>query len=203
MSTERNPENTRLKILKAAFEEMHQHGFQGMRVDRVLEKTGLKKGAMYHHFPSKQALGYAVLEELIEKRIQELWIDPLENYDDPLDGLYQLFDSIGQIWPDAFFYLGCPLNKLAQEMSPIDEGFRKRIEGFFQFWQNAAAEALQKGQEKGIVDASVNVQDSALFIIAVIEGILGMTKIQRDKAVYERGKRELKRYLESLRSTQA
>lgn len=29
-------------------------------VDRVLEKTSLKKGAMYHHFPSQQALGYAV-----------------------------------------------------------------------------------------------------------------------------------------------
>jgi len=199
MKTERNPENTRLRILRAAFQEMHKHGYQGMRIDQVLKSTGLKKGAMYHHFSSKQALGYAVLEELIQTRITELWIAPLKNLTDPLAGIHGLFVKLDEAWSDDFFYLGCPLNNLAQEMSPIDEGFRERIENFFLAWQAALSDALKKGQAQGIVDKAINTDDCALFILAAIEGGLGMTKNHRSKDVYYSCARELKRYLNALK----
>jgi len=199
MTAERNAESTRLKILIAAFHEMHRHGYQGMRVDQVLEKTGLKKGALYHHFAGKQALSYAVLEELIEKRVQELWIVPLQSFEDPLIGIQTLYERIGETWSDEFFFLGCPLNNLAQEMSPIDSGFRERIERFFQFWRDAFAKELERGQQLGIVAPEVDCKQSAMFIIAAMEGILGMTKNQRDKTLYINCGKELKRYLESLR----
>ncbi len=198
MTVERNPENTRLKILHAAFQEIHRNGYQGMRVDQVLKNTGLKKGALYHHFPSKQALGYAVLEELIERRISEQWIDPLQDFDDPLQGILTLFERLGDVWSDEFFFLGCPLNNLAQEMSPIDEGFRERIQNFFEKWRQAIVDALKKGQQRGVVDATINVEESALFIIAAVEGTLGMTKNRRDKEVYRCCVGELGRYLDTL-----
>ncbi len=199
MNKQRNPENTRMKILAAAFKEMHRHGYQGMRVDQVLKNTDLKKGALYHHFSSKQALGYAVLDELIAKRIEKLWIEPLESLSDPLVGIHALFQGVGNTWSDEFFTLGCPLNNLAQEMSPIDEGFREKIQKFFLRWRDALSGALKKGQEKGVVDKSISTDDSAMFILSVIEGGLGMTKNQQDKSIYYSCCRELKRYLESLR----
>ena len=199
MTTERNPENTRDKILMAAFQEIHKHGYQGMRVDQVLKNTGFKKGALYHHFSSKQILGYAVLEELIQKRIAELWIEPLKNCIDPLEAIHNLFTALDTAWSDNFFYQGCPLNNLAQEMSPIDEGFRERIENFFQYWKETISDSLKKGQQQQFVDGEINTNDSALFIIAAIEGALGMTKNHRDKAVYFSCIRELKRYLNSLK----
>ncbi|NOR71103.1 MAG: TetR family transcriptional regulator [Methylomarinum sp.] len=200
MKTERNPENTRNKIIQAAFQEMHKHGYQGMRVDQVLKNTDLKKGAMYHHFPSKQALGYAVLEERIQKRITELWITPLETYDDPLLGIHSLFKKLDKEWSDDFFNLGCPLNNLAQEMSPIDEGFRERIENFFMCWKTAISAALKRGQQQGIVDKSINIDDCSIFILAAIEGTLGMVKNHQNKAVYYSCSKELERYLNILRT---
>ena len=201
MKTERNPENTRNRIIQAAFHEIHKHGYQGMRIDQVLKNTDLKKGAMYHHFTSKQALGYAVLEERIQKRITEIWITPLKTYDDPLEAIHSLFLKLDEEWSDAFFNLGCPLNNLAQEMSPIDEGFRERIETFFNNWKTAIAEALEKGQEKEIVAKSINTDDCAMFILATIEGVLGMVKNHQSKAVYYSCGRELERYLNTLRNT--
>ncbi len=140
-----------------------------------------------------------MLEELIQKRMRELWIDPLADFDDPLEGIYTLYERIGDVWSDEFFALGCPLNKLAQEMSPIDEGFRERIGQFFNCWQKTIEEALRQGQRSRIVDQRVCPRSSSLFIISVIEGALGMTKIQQDRRVYECCKQELKRYLDALR----
>jgi AcrR family transcriptional regulator len=199
MKTARNPENTRHRILQAAFQEIHKHGYQGMRIDQVLKKTDLKKGALYHHFSSKQALGYAVLEERIQKRITELWIEPLKNLTDPLVGIHSLFLKLDEVWSEDFFNLGCPLNNLAQEMSPIDEGFRERIEVFFNYWKIELSNALQRGQQQNIVDASIDTDDCAIFILAAIEGALGMVKNHQSKAVYLSCGRELERYLNSLK----
>jgi len=200
MAIERNPTNTRQKILAAAFQEIHKHGYQGMRVERILTRTGLKKGALYHHFSSKQALAFAVLEELIAKRIEELWIEPLKNCSDPLQDIHTLFQRLDETCSDDFFTLGCPLNNLAQEMSPIDEGFRERIGKIFQSWQAALSRALQNGQDRGTVDKTVAVEDCAMFLLSTMEGALGMTKTQQDKEVYYRCGRELQRYLNSLRA---
>jgi len=198
MTNEAKPENSRDRILKSAFQEMHQHGYQGMRIDQVLKNTGLKKGALYHHFPSKQVLAYAVLEELIQKRITELWIDPLKTLNNPIDGIYRLCLSVADVWSDDFFNKGCPLNNLAQEMSPIDEGFRERIQPFFQHWQSELSSALKKGQEQGFVDKNINTDNSALFIVSSIEGAFGMAKNYQNKTLYLSCIEELKRYLQSL-----
>lgn len=198
MTTKRNPEETRLRILKAAFEEIHKHGFQGMRIDAVLKNTGLKKGALYHHFSSKQALGYAVLEELIEKTIMERWIEPLKDYDNPIEGLKTLFIDAGHYWDDDFFKLGCPLNNLSQEMTPIDEGFRQRIQAFFNLWRNAIAKELSRGQQQGLIKKEIDVAEVARFIITVSEGAYGQAKVAQSKQEYFNCGKQLGVYLDTL-----
>ncbi|NOQ15428.1 MAG: TetR family transcriptional regulator, partial [Methyloprofundus sp.] len=91
MTTKRKPEDTRKKILIAAFNEMHRHGYQGMRIDQILKNIDVKKGALYYHFASKQVLAYAILEECIQINISRLWIEPLQNVIDPLDAIYEIF----------------------------------------------------------------------------------------------------------------
>ena len=54
MKTERKPEETRQKIIGAAFKEMHKHGYQGMRIDQVLKNTDLKKGLCTIIFPANK-----------------------------------------------------------------------------------------------------------------------------------------------------
>jgi AcrR family transcriptional regulator len=198
MTTTRKSEDTRLKILNATFKEIHKHGYQGMRIDQVLINTGLKKGALYHYFSSKQELAYAVLEELIQKNMYKLWIEPLNDVADPLEAIHSIFEE-RENWSDEFFSLGCPLNNLAQEMSPIDEGFRARIEKIFLEWRSAISEALKKGQIQGAVDKAINTEECGLFILASIEGTLSMAKNHQNKEVFYSCCKELKRYLNTLK----
>lgn len=194
----RNPEATRLRILKAAFTEIHQHGFQGMRIEAVLKNTGLKKGALYHHFPSKQALGYAVLEEVIEQKVIELWIEPLRNCENPVKVINETFIKVGLFWEDAFFKLGCPLNNLSQEMTPIDEGFKQRIQKFFKFWRGEVANALNRGQQQGFIRKNIDVTEAATFIVTVLEGAHAQAKISQNKQDYFICGKQLAIYLNDL-----
>ena len=56
----RKPENTRRKILEAAFAEFYKNGFQGGSINHIVEEAGATKGALFHHFKGKNDLGYAV-----------------------------------------------------------------------------------------------------------------------------------------------
>ena len=63
MATQRNPDLTRQTLLQAAFQEIYRSGFQAASLRNILSKVGITKGALYHHFGSKQELGYAVVDE--------------------------------------------------------------------------------------------------------------------------------------------
>lgn len=58
----RRAQDTREAILDAAAQEFARYGFSGARLDRVVNETGLTKGAVYFHFDSKMAMANAVLE---------------------------------------------------------------------------------------------------------------------------------------------
>ncbi|MES9978123.1 MAG: TetR/AcrR family transcriptional regulator, partial [Candidatus Thiodiazotropha sp. 6PLUC5] len=127
-------DKTRQALLEAAYEEIYRDGFQAASLSAILERTGVTKGALYHHFSSKLELGYAVVDEEISNKLHQLWIQPLQNEGNPIDILVATIELAGQQITDKQLYLGCPLNNLAQEMSPIDAGFRMRIDQLYQQW---------------------------------------------------------------------
>lgn len=197
----RKADSTREALLQAAYDEIHRYGFQAASLARILTKAGVTKGALYYHFANKLALGYAVVDEVILPQKRAEWIDPVCTSDDPLDTFTQLLLAAGDAWcadPEQLF-LGCPLNNLAQEMSPIDEGFRERVNAIFALWHTALAGALRRAQARGHVRADADADAAAGFIIAAIEGCIGMAKNARSPDLLRRCGEGLLQYLQSLR----
>jgi AcrR family transcriptional regulator len=199
MAATRNPDRTRQTLLQAAFEEIYEHGFQAASLDNILAKTGVTKGALYHHFKNKKELGYSVIEEIIRPMTRETWVKPLEEADDPIEGFKRIFDDAHTEHGAEAVQYGCPLNNLAQEMSPLDEGFRQRIQATLEIWRGGIAEALARGQIKGSVRSDVDVEKTATFILASLEGTVGLAKNAQDPAVFEASRYSLETFLDSLR----
>ncbi len=200
MKLSRNSDHTRQTILDAAAQEIHLHGFQAASLSRILATTGLTKGALYHHFPNKQALGYAVLEEDIVVRGRAIWISPLEQCTDPVDCLQEMIATRLKDMTEQDVLLGCPLNNLALEMSPIDEGFRRRVQKIYDRWSQALAAILAQGQGNGTVSRAIDPFKVAIFIVASIAGIRSLAKTAQNNVVLEACADALMDYLETLRS---
>tara|TARA_B100000809_G_C15134826_1_gene530109 strand:- start:7 stop:603 length:597 start_codon:yes stop_codon:yes gene_type:complete len=179
---ERKAEKTRERILQAGFEEMYQHGFQGMRIDAVLQKTQLAKGALYHHFPNKKSLGYAIVEEILFEHTKEL-IAVLNDESDPIEANCSVLMHICEHATDETVSLGCPVNNLSQEMSGLDEGFKERLCGIYTHWSETISSSLKHGQNNGCVRANVDTDVAAGFIISSFQGITGAAKCMGSKEV--------------------
>jgi len=195
---ERNPDITRQRILDAAFMEIYRNGFQGMRLDEVLSATGLTKGALYHHFPNKRALGYAVVDEIILSTIEVMWLQPLKNAADPFECLLTVIEQLPDTKPPEMIRYGCPVNNLAQEMSPLDEGFRQRLNYILRVWHDATEEALERARLTGHIRDSIDCDATATFVLAALEGCIGIAKNAQSEERLRICNRGLIEYLRSL-----
>ena len=194
----RDPERTRERLLQAAFQEVHRSGFQRAGIDTILAATNVTKGALYYHFDGKEALGYAVVEEIIAKLLRDRWLRPLLSDGQPIDILIGIVRRT-PVRPEEV-RAGCPLLNLAQEMSPLDEQFRKRLESIFLGWQEGVATLLRKGQSQGTVRRDLNPDETASFLIAMVEGYVSLAKNAQDAKVWEVGIRNIVGWLRSLRA---
>jgi len=167
---------TRSKILMAAFDEIYHRGFQAASLSNIIKKTDTTKGALYHHFKSKKELGYAVLDEVIYTTLKANWIDPIKNTDDPIIIIQKILVESGNQMTEEDIRLGCPLNNLSQEMSPIDEGFRKRITKIYAEWQDSIESAVERGKAVGNIRKDTNSKQIGMLFVATLEGCLGMAK---------------------------
>jgi len=58
----RQAEATRSLLIAVARENFTEHGYAATSIDDIIQQAGVARGALYHHFPGKQALFRAVYE---------------------------------------------------------------------------------------------------------------------------------------------
>jgi len=172
----KQPDVTREKILDAAFQEIYRHGFQAASLNNILANTGLTKGALYHHFPTKDDLGHAVIDEVVREGLDAMVFAPLRESEEPFEALLDVIRTKAARTDADNVKLGCALNNLMQEMSPLDARFKKRLNGVLTTWQDAVEEALRRAQKQGRVRRDVDPRAAALFIVSAWEGCVGVAK---------------------------
>jgi TetR/AcrR family transcriptional regulator, transcriptional repressor for nem operon len=180
------------------FREVYRSGFQSAGLDTILASAKVTKGALYHHFSDKRALGYVLVEEVIASITHEKWVQPLRSSEDPFATLIDIVKQTSLTPEDVRG--GCPLNNLAQEMSPLDEGFRRRLAKVFQSWQMAIAAALRNGQMQGTVRREVEPVKAAGFLLATYEGYISLAKNSQDPQMLKVGIENIVAWLNSLRT---
>jgi len=199
-SAKRSPENTRQRILDAAFDEFYKNGFQGGSLNRIVDEARTTKGAVFHHFKGKKDLGYAVVREVIHPHFTQQWSDPLARSTDPITDLKRVFRQCAKrAIADGGLVHGCPLNNLAQEMSPLDLKFRKSLENTYVAWRETVASAFARGIKAGKVRKDVSPQKVAAFIVAAQAGMAGTAKNSQDEALLSQTSQALFDYLDSLK----
>ena len=195
-----SPEDTRQRILDAAFDEFYKNGFQGGSLNRIVVEARTTKGAVFHHFKGKKDLGYAVVREVIHPRFNQQWSDPLANSTDPITDLKRIFrQGAKRKVADGGLVHGCPLNNLAQEMSPLDEKFRQSLEKIYVAWRETVAAAFVRGIKAGKVRRDVSPRKVAAFIVAAQAGMAGTAKNSQNEELLLQTSHALFDYLDSLK----
>ncbi len=161
---------TRQRLIEAAAELMWRAGYQRTSVDDIIGATGVCKGSFYHHFPSKESLGVAVIDAWVEHlgaRIRDNVSEsggPAENISAVLDGIVAAQREAGG--------LGCPLGRLALEMADVSELLRQRLQRGFDGLRSLLAGYLEQG---GMPPEEAARRGQ--YLVATLEGSLMLDRV--------------------------
>lgn len=123
----------------------------------------------------------------------------LDSSTDPVTALQRVLRHRAATLTTSELELGCPLNNLAQEMSPLDERFRRVVNATFEAWRTGFSRVIERGQSEGTVRRDVDARKVAAFIVAAVEGSYGLAKNARSATMLRSNLELLDGFLEPLR----
>jgi len=185
---------TREKILDAVFALVYINGYNGTSMAMILKECNIPKGSLYHYFKSKKAMVLAVVKERLFPRMDEFYRLEIVDDEHGVDTIIRTVLKVTQ--KEELLKFGCPLNRLNQEMSPIDKDFEVEINSIYESIKNKIKFLLDNSSLKDGVD-----NDSlSEFIISSVWGNLSLSPQQSSKKRYLASTQHLINYLKSLKN---
>jgi TetR/AcrR family transcriptional regulator, transcriptional repressor for nem operon len=191
-------ETARSKLLNAAVKIIRTKGYEATTVDDLCMDAGVTKGAFFHHFASKEALGVAAAEYWNEVTGALFAQAPYHQHADPLARLLAYIDFRAAILSGRSIpEFTCLLGTMVQEMYDSSEPLREACEqGIFN--HAATLEADIRSAMKARALRGFTPKSLALYTQATLQGAFILAKSCDDPKVAKDMIVHLRRYVELL-----
>lgn len=193
-------EATRQAILDHAFDLARQVGLQGLTIGRLADDLHLSKSGLFAHFNSKEALQVQVLEAAAARFV---------------DGVVRpaLATRRGEPRVRALFERwleweglqrtpgGCIFVQAAVELDDQEGPARDRLVQLQRDWLDVLATSVSGAIREGHFKASVDAQQFAHDLNAIILGYHHVARLLRDPAAEERARNAFERLVAAARTS--
>jgi TetR/AcrR family transcriptional regulator, transcriptional repressor for nem operon len=181
-STSSPPVGAREKLLSAALKMIRERGYGATSVDALCAAAGVTKGAFFHHFKSKEALGVAAAAHWSDTTGQLFAQAPYHNHADPLQRVLAYIDFRAGLLDGPLAEITCLAGTMVQESYQSSDTIREAC--------NASI-----ADHAATLEADIA---AALHTQAVLQGAFILAKASGDTSVAVESTAHLKRYFELL-----
>jgi TetR/AcrR family transcriptional repressor of nem operon len=187
----------RARLIEAARSLVRQRGFAATSVDDLCAAAGVTKGAFFHHFASKEALGVALVDDWTQMTGVMFASHPYNFLPDPLDRVFGYLDLrrdlLDQPLPDFTCVAGTTVQETYESSPPIRDAAGRSIRSGFAHVLPHLEQALAAHPVPGVTAESLAQQ----FQVATQGGII-LAKALNDPAPARAAFDHLERYLRLL-----
>ncbi|HSJ36080.1 MAG TPA: TetR/AcrR family transcriptional regulator [Acidimicrobiia bacterium] len=193
---------TRDRILDSARDLVLRQGFSATTVDAVLASAGSSKGAFFHHFPSKAALGRALVERYSEadaRTLDEALTAVEQEEDDPgrqLIAFVRAFEEVADEVLEA--PPACLFVSFIYESELGDEETAQIVAGSILHWRERLLAKLEEAAAARPGFPPVDLPSLADHVFTVMEGGFLLVRALDDPTRMRAQLAHLRHYLELL-----
>lgn len=191
--------DARTRLLDAARDVIRQKGFSATSVDDLCQAAGVTKGAFFHHFRTKEAIGVAAANQWAEVTGALFATAPYHEPTDPLARVLAYLDFRDAIIAGDLAEFTCLVGTMTQEtyhsFPAIRDACAASIFGHADTLEPDIAEAMQM---RGMVPDDWSARSLALHMQAVLQGAFILAKAANSPEPARHSIGHLKRYVELL-----
>jgi TetR/AcrR family transcriptional repressor of nem operon len=181
--------------LDAARDIVRTKGFNATSIDELCNAAGVTKGAFFHHFANKDALGVAVAEYWTATTTELFANAAYHAHRDPLARIMAYIDFRGELLAGEIAEFTCLVGTMVQEVYQTSDAIRaacnNSISGHAQTLAADFAAAIKKYESAPDVTAD----SLALHTQTVLQGAFIMAKAKGDVGIARESVAHLKRYM--------
>ena len=180
-STPTPPATRAAEILDAAERLVQTRGFNAFSYADIAAELGISKAALHYHYPSKQALGDALISRYSDRFFHELEVIEAAEPDASarLSAYVQLYRGV------LLASRMCLCGMLAAEYQTLPSGMRAAVVEFFsrnEIWLEAV---LRQGVARRELAVAEPLGDAAKLIIDTLEGAMMISRAHDDPQRFE------------------
>lgn len=169
-------EQTRAFIIEKTAPIFNTKGYEGTSMSDITNATGLTKGSIYGNFVNKDEVALAVFDYNWRK-IETIMRSEMAKYQTAKDKLlvyvYVYDNFLNHPFPEG----GCPILNTATESDDTHPALKKKAADALISWKNKTVQLIEKGIAAKEFNKKTNAAETALTIIAIIEGAIMITKL--------------------------
>lgn len=194
------PTNAKEKLLEAAVQLVRGNGFAATSVDQLCAHAGVTKGAFFHHFASKEALGVAAADYWSQCTAAFFAEAPFHHHADPVDRVLGYIDLRLALIGGPAESFSCVAGTMVQEAFRSSAAIRIACEA--SIMDNARAleaDIAEAMAQRGVTGTTA--ESLSRHVQVVIQGAFILAKTQEESAAPDMARdalRHLRRYFEFL-----
>ena len=170
--------SVRDRIVQAALDRFHTLGFNGCGVQEIVDKAGIPKGSFYNYFKAKELLAVEVLKAYADGSRREMLSDKRIP---PIKRLHAHFEFLASRHARFGYGKGCLIGNIAAEASDNMPTVRKALARGLADWTASVAGVIREGQADGSIEAGLEAEAVARFLINSWEGAVIRMKIANSR----------------------
>lgn len=197
MTRSERPTDARRRLLDAALQLFREKGYNATTVDELCAAAGVTKGAFFHHFRSKEALGIAAVDHWSEVTSALFASADYHRHDHPLDRVLAYLDLRADLVQGSAAEFSCVAGTTVQEIHASHPAIRDAADRSIL----GGAAHIEAHLEELLAQCPVTnltAHGLALHIQSVIQGAFVIAKARNDRTMVHAELAHLRRYLELL-----
>jgi TetR/AcrR family transcriptional repressor of nem operon len=168
---------TRARVLDRAITLINRRGFRNTSIQDIIDDTGVKKGNLYFHFPSKDELGLSIIREARDRYFE--YLSRSVKSSDPLGKINDILRAVLEYHRGMGFIGGGIFGNTALEMADTGVEYAALIREIFDRWTDILAGFIREARARGDVPRGVRPVPLARHIVASLEGSIMLARLHK------------------------
>lgn len=180
-------EARQLEIIRAVL-ALAAHGSpDAITTQAIANHMGLTQGAVFRHFPTREAIWLAVVD-WVEQNLGDALAAAVAEARNPVDGLQRLFEA-----HVAFIaaHPSAPRLIFNELQKPAENPVKQRVRGLLDRYRQRVAELLARAKAQALVDPALDEAAAATLFVGTVQGLVVQTLLAGDPQTLQSAARRL------------